>query len=309
MEGSLVDDADAFMSGQGRGLFIKKEAPLGMDSVQQIPPPQIPPSMFQLSEILGKEIQEISGVNEEMMGSATDDKPGILSMLRQRAGLTTLQVLYDNLDLSQKLLGNILIESIQSNFTTNKVQRILNKEPTEAFFNKTFGKFDCAIGEGELTETQRKAAFITIMELVKLGVVDPKDPMVIEKAPIPNKKEYMENMAKQAEAAQQQQQQQMQLQMQQLQAQTDLADARAEADRGLAKERTARVFSDLSLAEERRAESVKDLEQASLDKIKAAKELMGVDLTHLQQLIDIVERLRGQEETKTQQIATGGPAA
>ena len=35
-------------------------------------------------------ITKISGVNEELLGSATDDKEGILSMLRQVAGLTNL---------------------------------------------------------------------------------------------------------------------------------------------------------------------------------------------------------------------------
>ncbi|MHA1401138.1 MAG: portal protein [Candidatus Heimdallarchaeaceae archaeon] len=303
MEGSLVDDADAFMTGQGRGLFIKKDAPLGMESVQQIPAPQIPPSMIQLSEILGKELQEISGVNEELMGSATDDKPGILSMLRQGAGLTTLQVLFDQLDLSQKLLGEVLIESIQSNFTAGKVQRILGDQPTQEFYNKTFGKFDCVVAEGQLTETQRQSSFLALMEMKQIGINIP-DEILVDKAPIPDKKDLKEVMAQQAQAAQQQQQQAQQLQMQQLQAQTNLADARAGADRGLEHERNSRVLSNLGLMQERRAESVKDLEQASLDKIKAAKELMGVDLSQLQQLIDIVDRLRGQEETKVQEIAT-----
>jgi len=45
-----------------------------MTDVQQIQPPQVPPSMIQLSEILGREIQEISGVNEELLGSDDGDK-------------------------------------------------------------------------------------------------------------------------------------------------------------------------------------------------------------------------------------------
>ncbi len=100
-----------FLSGQGKGLALKDEA--NMTDVQQIIAPQVPPSMIQLSEILAREVQEISGVNEELLGSASDDKAGVLAMLRQGAGLTTLQILFDQLDHSQKLLGRIMIDLIQ----------------------------------------------------------------------------------------------------------------------------------------------------------------------------------------------------
>ena len=78
-ENALVNPEDVFLSGQGRGLALKEEA--SMADVQQIQAPQVPPSMIQLSELLAKEVMEISGVNEELLGSADDDKAGILSML------------------------------------------------------------------------------------------------------------------------------------------------------------------------------------------------------------------------------------
>ena len=49
--------------------------------------------MIELSRALAEDITKISGVNEELLGSATDDKAGILSMLRQGASLTTLQTI------------------------------------------------------------------------------------------------------------------------------------------------------------------------------------------------------------------------
>src|SRR6202789_2178961 len=123
-ENSVVNPLDLYQQqGQGKGIAIKADA--NMSDVQPIVAPQIPPSMIDLSKILAQEIQEISGVNEELLGSATDDKAGILSMLRQAAGLTTLQILFDQLDHSQKLLGKRMIDMIQKNFTPGKVQKIL----------------------------------------------------------------------------------------------------------------------------------------------------------------------------------------
>lgn len=302
MEGSLVDDNDAFMSGQGRALFVKKEAPLGMDSVQPLQPPQVPPSMMQLSEMLSKEINEISGVNEELLGSADDDKAGILSMLRQGAGLTTLQILFDNLDRSQKLLGEITMDLVQQNFSAGKVKRILNEEPSEQFYNKSFQKYDCVVAEGSLTETQRKGSFLALMEMQKVGIAIPPD-ILIEKAPIPEKKDLVEAMQKQAEQAAKMQQQQHELQMAQIKAQINLANARATADEGLGVERISRIEENKALAVERRAEAIKDLDKAALDKVRAAKELQELDIGNLQKMVDILNALQAQDIQKAKSLS------
>ena len=302
MEDSLVDDNDAFMSGQGRALFLKKDAPLGMDSVQPMQPPQVPPSMMQLSELLSKEINEISGVNEELLGSADDDKAGILSMLRQGAGLTTLQILFDNLDRSQKLLGEITMDLAQQNFSVGKVKRILNEEPSEQFYNKSFQKYDCVVSEGSLTETQRKSAFIALMEMQKLGIAIPPD-ILIEKAPIPDKKDLVESIQKQQQQAAEAQQKQQELQMAQIKAQINLANARAIADEGLGVERISRIEENKALAVERRAEAIKDLDQAALDKIRAVKEIQGIDIGQIEKLVNILNMLQAQDIEKAKSLS------
>ena len=184
---------------------------------------------------------------------------------------------------------------IQNNFTPGKVRRILNEQPTEQFFDKSFQKFDAVVAEGLLTDTQRKLSFTVLLEMQKLGIPIPTD-ILLEKAPIPDKKGLIEAIKKQQEAEQQAAEKQQQLQMAQLQAQIDLAKSQEAANVGLRHERDSRVLSNVGLAKERRAESISDLEKATLDKIKGAKELMGIDLGSLQQFIDIVNSLRSQEE-------------
>lgn len=301
MEDSLVDDNDAFMAGQGRALFIKKDAPQGMDSVQMMPPPGVPSSMIQLSQMLGEEIQQISGVNEELLGSADDDKAGILSMLRQGAGLTTLQKLFDQLDLSQKLIGERVISLIQGNFMPGKVARIIAEPPSNQFYNKAFQKFDAVVTEGMLTENQQKMQFVQYMELKAAGLPISNE-LLIDIAPVVNKKELKESVLRQEQQMAQAQQEQKQLELAALQAQVNLTEARATADTGLGIERMSRVKENQALAQERRAAAIKDLEMANLDKIKAARELTGIDLDQLRKLIDIVESLRSREEKKIPEI-------
>lgn len=304
-ENALVNPKDIFLSGQGRGLALKEEAQ--MSDVEQIIPPQIPPSMFQLSEIMAQEVNQISGVNEELLGSAVDDKAGILSMLRQGAGLTTLQILFDQLDRSQKLLGKLMINIIQANFTPGKVARIIEQEPSKQFYNKAFGKYDAAVEDGLNTTTQKQMQFAQMLQLREAGVPI-TDEDLLQAATMQNKDKMLENMQKQKQAEAEAQQMQMQVAIQEQQARTELAKARAYADTGLAEERLSRIPENRALALERVAEANKDRELATLNKVKAMKELDDIDISQIQKLLALAEILKAneakQESTPTVQ---GGP--
>lgn len=292
-EDALINPKDVFLNGQGRGLALKAEAQ--MTDVQQIQPPQIPPSMIELSKILGEEINQISGVNEELLGSAVDEKAGILSMLRQGAGLTTLQTLFDQLDQSQKLLGSLILEIIQNNFTPGKVKRILNQDPSPQFYNKTFGRYDCAIEEGLNTTTQRQMQFAQLLQLREVGVPVPDD-ILLEAATLQNKKELTDAIKSANEQKAQAEQMQLQSMLSEQQAKTNLANARATADQGLGLERMSRIQENQQLAVERQAEAQKDRMAAVLDAVKALKELESLDLAQVEKLVALARTVNAPME-------------
>lgn len=293
-ENALVNPDDVFLTGQGKGLALKQEA--NMTDVEQILPAQVPPSMLQLSEILGKEIQEISGVNEELLGSAVDEKAGILAMLRQGAGLTTLQILFDQLDYSQKLLGQVMIDVIQNNFTPGKIKRIIEDEPAPQFYNKSFGRYDAAVEEGLNTTTQKQMQFAQLIQLRELGVPVP-DEILIQSVTIEDKTELLEAINRQQQAAMQQQQMHTQAQVEEIKARTNLANARATADEGLGLERISRIQENQELAKERAAEAEKDRMGALLDMVKAMKEIEGIDINHLKDLVTLYQAVNAPKPT------------
>lgn len=292
-ENALVNPKDVFLSGQGKGIAIKEEAQ--MSDVVQIQAPQIPPSMIELSKILAQEMQEISGVSEELLGSATDDKAGILSMLRQGAGLTTLQILFDNLDRSQKLLGKLMIDLIQANFTPGKVKKILEgEEPTAQFYNKAFGKYDAAVEEGLNTTTQKQMQFAQLLQLREAGVPIPDD-ILLESATIQNKTKLVEAIQKIQQGQAQAQEKQMQAALQEQAARTQLAQSKSIADQGLGLERLSRIKENKALAIERVAEAEKDREIGLLNLVKALKEIEDMDLAHIEKLISLSHIVRDKE--------------
>lgn len=283
-ENALVNPKDIFLQGQGRGLALKEEAQ--MTDVEQIRAPDIPQSMLQVSDILQKEILTISGANEELMGSAVDDKAGILSMLRQGAGLTTLQGLFDNLDYAQKLLGSIMLQLIQMNFAPGKIKKILETQPSEQFYNKAFGRYDSAIEEGLNTTTQKQMQFAQLLKLRETGIPIPDD-ILIESSTLQNKKQLLDALAKTAQMQQQLQQQQTQQLMEEQKAKIDLVKASAQAELGLGAERLSKVEDNRAQAIERKSEAKKQEDIGLLNLVKALKEIDGVDLQQLEKLIQL----------------------
>jgi hypothetical protein len=303
-ENALVNPKDIFMSGQGKGIALKDEAQ--MTDVQPIVPPAVPASMMELSKILGQEIQEISGVNEELLGSAIDDKAGILSMLRQGAGLTTLQGLFDNLDRAQKLLGRLMIDLVQANFTPGKVKKILGgEEPAPQFYNKAFGIYRATVEEGLNTSTQRQMQFAQLLQLKEVGVPVPNE-VLLDACTLQDKNKLIDQIKQSEQQQAQMQQQQAQAQVAEMQARAELAQARAEADRGLGMERLSRIDENQALAVERRAQASKDDEIGLLNLIKAAKELEGIDIEHMERIIGMLHQV---ETNENPDMVTGGSGA
>jgi hypothetical protein len=299
-ENAPVDVKHLFQTGQGRIIPLKEEAQ--MSDIQMIQPPQIPPSFFQLQDTFSKELNLVSGINEELMGSAIDDKAGILSALRQGAGLTVLQPLFDRLDYSQILLSERMMDIIRANYTPGKVKQLLEgQEPAPLFYNKAFGKYHCMVELGFNTESQRQLQFAQLLQLRELGLNIP-DSDLIEAATIQNKTTIIKRMEAQAQQAQQLQQAQQQAQLQEQQSRTQLAQARAMADHGLGVERMSRVAENQALAEERKSEAIKDDNQALLNYVKALKEIQSIDIAQLEKIIALQRMLA--ESAQASPVAT-----
>lgn len=286
-ENALVDPKSVYVTGSGRGIALKQDAQLS--DIQRIEPTPDPDT--KLSEILAREIQDIAGTPEELMGMSDDAKAGIQEMLRQSAGLVGLQPIFDNLDFSQKLVGSIQLELAQLNFTPGKVQRIIEEQPSPQFYNKVFGKYDVVIEDGFNTSTQRQAEFAQLIQLKELNIPVPDD-VLIQAATVQNKKQLIEKI-NQIQAQQAQQAQQMQeAQTAEIIARGKMAEAKASSDIGLRMERESRVYSNMGLMEERKNESEKDNTQAALNVIKSIKELDDIDLEQINKLLGMIQILK-----------------
>lgn len=291
-----VTDEKAFrQTGQGVVIPLKKgHLP---NEIEKIQPPDVPASMIELSRSLGENITKISGVNEELLGSATDDKAGILSMLRQSAGLTTLQGIFDRMDLSQRILGGLRMEAIRKNFTKGKLKRILGRDPHEKFFLSDSSKFDTAVEEGKYSTTQRQLELQQLLHFRELGMPIP-DQTILRASFIQNKKGLIQDVEEAAEAQAASQQQQAQAMEQEQQSKVMANFAKSKNDLAKSQEALASAAQKMSTIETSQAEAEHKRVEADLAIVKELIELEDMDMESLKRAITLSEVVKQHQEAQ-----------
>lgn len=281
----VVPDPKCFrQSSGGDGFLVPLKAGHLPGEIQRIEPVAIPQSILELSRSLADDITKISGINEELLGSATDDKSGILSMLRQGAGLTTLQTIFDKLDYSQRLYGKIRLEAIRKNFSKGKIRNILGHEADERFFTAHAQKYSITVEEGNYSASQRQTELQQLLHFKELGMAV-ADKTIIRAAIITNKRQVIQDMEEQMQ--QQQEQAQAESQKQEKVDNAKIMSMFAKSKLDLAKiDETYAKIDDLEADAEHKRTS------ADLDIVKQMVELEDMDLANFRASLEMAETIK-----------------
>lgn len=296
--GAVLDPTMLMQAGQGRQIVVNEGYDVNAD-IREISPPNIPPGYLQYQDIIDKNIMEIPGASDELLGlSSTGDSQvsGKLAEVRSSNGLKGNRGIFDNLEQTKKYVGKLVMECIQKQYQPGKILRITGKEPTEEFFSGQFGEYDCVIKQAVKTATQKEAYYYQLIQLISLGAPIPWED-VLEAAPLQGKTELLEKMAQRAEQAQQQQQKMQQAEQVQLALQMSQVDQNT----ALAEERRARVLADIGLARERISEGEQNYAKALLDNARTVKEIQDIDRKRLFDVMKLAADIRMKESELTEQ--------
>jgi hypothetical protein len=293
----VVPDPKCFrQTSGGDGFLIPLKAGRQPNEIQRIEPVAIPQSLLELSNSLAEDITKISGVNEELLGAATDDKSGILSMLRQGAGLTTLQTIFDKLDYSQRLYGKIRLQAIRKNFSKGKIRNILGHDADPRFWTSHSQKYAISIEEGNYSTSQRQMELQQLLHFKQLGM-GIADKSILRAAFITNKRQVIADMEEQNQ--QQMQQQQAQSQQQEKVDNAKIMQAFSKSKLDMAKiEETYAKIEDLNAGTEHKKV------QTEMDLVKSMLELETMDLEMIHRSYEIAMAIK--EQNTTQQPAIAG---
>lgn len=295
--GAVLDPNMLMQAGQGKQIVVNEGYDVNAD-IREITPPNIPPGYLQYQDIIDKNIMEIPGASDELLGlSSVGDSQvsGKLAEVRASNGLKGNRGIFDNLEQSKKYLGKLVIECIQKNYSPGKIARIIGEEPTEEFLSGQFEEYDCAIKQAVKTATQREAYYYQLLQLVALGAPIPWSD-ILEVAPLQGSTKLHEVMRQQAEAAQQNAA--MEQEAAQMQKMLDMAAVNQ--SNALAEERRARVLADIGLAKERESEVTQNHAKAFLDNAKTIAQIEDIPRKRMVEVLKLAADIRMQEKQEAE---------
>lgn len=305
-ENSIVNEENIMYAGQGKHLVVKEDQqdkPLDQ-IIQKIVPNAVPPSDMSLADQMQALINPLALVTPELMG-ASDEKglAGITEMLRQGAGLVTLQKYFDQWDRCLKLLGMLEMRIIQHRWTPFKVSRIIKEQPTQEFYDKNFSQYDVLPEESLNTTTQKQQQFAQLLQLREMGIPVPTV-FLLKNSTLQGKDELIESIQREEQLQSELAQQKAQLDLAVLQSQLQQNTAKTADYLATARERVGRTKSNIGLEHERFSELAENHARATKEKVSAIKEFLDtvrlygeVQTMHAADEVDKIEE-KGEKSAK-----------
>ena len=200
-----------------------------------------PQGMDRLMEVSQQAIKDTTGVNDEMLGSADRDQPGVLEMQRKQQAFGILNAFFDAKRRYHKMQGRLLLKMIALYMPQDKLVRItqtqgdqMGPKYVQLAMSKDAMEYDVVVDEAPAGPNQKQAVFQILIQLMPLlqnaGLGANVWAEIARYSPLPAK--VSELIASDLMQKQQQEQQtapvQQQLQMQG--AQAKISDLNASAD-------------------------------------------------------------------------------
>lgn len=304
MVGAVADPQDLQQSGQNKIIGLDPEDPsvqkFGQDAVRQLNGGGANPALIEYQAVLDQLTLTLANVNESVLG--VDEKgntqvSGRLAQVRIAQGLRSNRKIFDNIELSQKILGGLILKAIQLNMPPGKVERIIGEKPTQQFYEREFEQYDAVIKEGVRSQSQRDAYYYELVQLKKDGIVDVPQPEIVRALQMAG----VDDLQKSIEQQQQQVQQAQKLAMQKEAKEMEKTDSEIAANVGLAGERKSREASNYGLMDERESEVIQNKSQAILDRAKAITEISKLRDDRILQVAQFLHQMEMQEKEQQMQ--------
>ena len=165
--------------------------PGGLSKIKQKEQAPYPDGFDRLMQYAINAINDIPGVNLEMMGMAARDQPIGLEMTRKDAGITVLSCFFDSLRRYRKIDGRILAYFIREYIADGRLIRILGENGQQyipLLKNKLAFEYDIVVDESPTSHNSKDKTFFMLSKLLPMvmeaGIPIPKE--ILDYSPLPS---------------------------------------------------------------------------------------------------------------------------
>ena len=214
IEESAIDDvgaAEAKHARPGRVLVFRDGA-LQRGAVQPVTPMTFPTNVEKLLEYANQSFGDVSGVNQELLGMADREQPGVLEWQRKQSAVSLLAPLFDSLRRYRKMFGRTWLDFIQRYVADGRVARITQDDQQtyttvtpEIVGDPETARYDVIVDQQAMAPNQKEATWSVLTSLFP-AIKDAMDPqtmlLFLEYSPLPTS--LVEKLKQQAEQKAQQ---------------------------------------------------------------------------------------------------------
>ena len=243
LSGMTADDLEEH--GAETGLVL--EFNRGSTPPAKIPPNQIPTGLDRLGQKASRNIKEISGITDAMLGQDSPEVSGVAIQQKQNRGSTMLQVPLTNLAKTRQYLAEQILKLVQAYYTEERIIQITDEEDPykprrplrinqlseegTIINDLTIGEYDVVVTTAPARDNFDEMQFAEAIALRQAGVPIPND-MIVEYSHLSRKADVADRIRRMEGTApptpEQQQMQQFQMEAQIRSTQLEIAKLEAE---------------------------------------------------------------------------------
>lgn len=200
LEKGAVDDVSKFEATWARSEAITwvKDGTLGANP-RLLPKPQtqLPTGIEKLLEYANESFGQVSGVNQELLGMADREQPGVLEYQRKQSAVTLLAPLFDSLRRYRKMTGRCWLYFMQTYLQDGRLVRITADDEGEQEQYQPFvpgwnspatAEYDVIVDQGSSAPNQKEATWAvlnTLLPIVGEGMGPDEIALALEYSPLP----------------------------------------------------------------------------------------------------------------------------
>lgn len=291
-DGSLVNMTEDELSEKGAETGLHLVYARGSTPPAKIQPNHVPTGLDRISDKTGMAIQQISGMNDGMMGQSSGEISGVAMERKTQRGQVQMGQPFKHLAYTRQLVGRKMLELVQDFYTEERAIHILHPDDPEqrdeeliinqidatgdVLNNVTAGRYDISITTLPTRDNVDEDEFAQMMQMRHEGGVAIPDDAIIRRSNLTDRDELADRIQKmlgQAEPTEQEMEMQQKLQ------QLEIGKLEGELDKLLAQ------------AEQARASAAKDMASAE----KTAGGMRSPDMELQQQQLEAQIMLKREE--------------
>ncbi len=172
-------------------VSIVNDGALSQGKIQPKEAPRYPDGVDRLLQYAVNAINDVPGVNLEMIGMADRDQPIGLEESRKKAGITILANFFDSLRKYRKTQGRVLAYFIQEYISDGRLARIVGPQGASyvpIIKDKVSFKYDVIVEDSPTSSNSKERTFAILAQIIPMAIQSgiPVPPEVLDYAPLPD---------------------------------------------------------------------------------------------------------------------------